>query len=191
MNQPGPPDGDSGPVALPFNLRQWIADRIDTFNPPVSNRVVWQERDHIFMVIRGPNARTDFHIDPYDEIFMQLEGAIRVDLIEDGERVTRWVREGELMLVPANMAHSPQRPPGSWGLVIERVRNPGDLDALVWYCEVCDAEHHRVEFELRDIETELASALSRYNETPAVRICPNGHHNRIPAEFDEVPPASP
>ena len=185
-----PVQSGSAPIALPFNLRQWIDERLDTFNPPVSNRVVWRERDHIFMVIRGPNARSDFHIDPYDEIFLQLEGSIRVDLIDNGKRISRWVREGELLLVPANMAHSPQRPAGSWGLVIERPREPGELDALVWFCETCDEPHHRLDFELHDIEAELTQAFHHYNQSEVLRTCSNGHVNPVPSEFTGTPDAA-
>jgi 3-hydroxyanthranilate 3,4-dioxygenase len=176
------------PRGTPIDLRGWIADNASSFEPPVSNKVVWRDSDHIFMVIRGPNARSDFHIDPFDEVFMQLEGAIRVDLMVDGTRQQRWINEGEIMLVPGNVPHSPLRPPNTWGVVIERPRHGDELDSLVWFCDVCDAEIRRVSFLVRDIEVELAAALRAYNDDVALRTCPNGHVNPVPEPFDGSPP---
>lgn len=171
------------PRARPVDLKQWIADNADAFEPPVSNKVVWRDGDQIFMVIRGPNARSDFHVDPYDEIFMQLEGAIRIDLMIDGERQEHWIREGEVMLVPALVPHSPLRPADTWGVVIERPRLPDEFDALVWYCDQCGQEVSRVTFHLTNIETELAAAMRRYNRDVSMRTCPNGHLNPVPETF--------
>ena len=168
------------PRARPLDLHQWIADNAAAFEPPVSNKVVWQDSDQIFMVIRGPNARSDFHVDPYDEVFMQLKGDIRVDLMIDGERHEHWIREGQVMLVPANVPHSPLRPANTWGVVIERPRPEGELDSLVWYCEVCGEEVSRVTFHLSNIETELAAAMRNYNENEALRTCPTDTSIRYP-----------
>jgi len=176
-------DAAESPVGRPFNLSAWLSANIDDFEPPVSNKVVWRERDHIFMLIRGPNARSDFHIDPFDEIFMQLRGDIRVDLMVNGEREQHWVREGDVMLVPAMTPHSPLRPADTWGLVIERPRGADDLDALAWFCEECAEPVHRVSFHMSDIEQQLADALRAWNEDEAVRTCPNGHVNPVPQPF--------
>lgn len=167
----------------PVDLKAWIRDNAASFEPPVSNKVVWRDADHIFMVIRGPNARSDFHVDPYDEIFMQLEGAIRLDLMVDGVREEHWIREGEVMLVPAMVPHSPLRPADTWGVVIERPRLPDEYDALVWFCDICGEEVSRVTFHLTNIETELAQAMRNYNDSEALRTCPNGHLNPVPRTF--------
>ena len=37
------------------------------------------------MVVGGPNARTDYHINPGEELFYQLEGDIVLKIIEDGK----------------------------------------------------------------------------------------------------------
>ena len=178
------------PIALPFDLDDWIEANADAFAPPVSNKVVWSDADHIFMVIRGPNARSDFHVDPFDEIFMQIRGSIRVDLMVDGERQQKWVHEGQLMLVPAHVPHSPLRPAGTWGVVIERPRAPADLDSLVWFCDECGEEIRRVTFHMSDIEVQLAEALTSYAEDATLRTCPNGHVNPIPDVFAATPPAT-
>jgi len=175
--------------ARPLDLQQWIVDNAAAFEPPVSNKVVWKDSDQIFMVIRGPNARSDFHIDPFDEVFMQLEGSMRLDLMVDGRREEHWIHEGQVMLVPGNVPHSPLRPPGTWGVVIERPRDPDQFDSLVWFCQNCGEEAHRVTFHVNNIETELAAAMRDYNENEDLRTCPNGHVNPVPTTFAGVPPA--
>ena len=165
---------DAAPME-PVSLLGWIEANAADFEPPVSNKVIWQDSDFITMVIRGPNARNDFHIDPRDEIFHQLKGDIRVDLMVDGERQTRIVREGELLLVPRGVPHVPMRPADTWGMVIEQVRTADEVDELVWFCDVCGEEITRRTFHLSDIETELAAALNEVNASVQARTCPNGH----------------
>ena len=173
-------------LGLPFGLRDWIDEHADEFDPPVSNKVVWADRDLIFMVIRGPNARNDFHIDPYDEIFVQLRGSIRVDIISDGGvREQRMVGEGEIMLVPGGTPHAPLRPADTWGVVIERPRPEGVLDQLVWFCQDCGLELYRTEFHVGDIESELSTAIESFNRDEQLRSCSRcGHVEPVPAEFE-------
>ena len=38
------------------------------------------------MILRGPNTRLDFHIDPGDEFFYQVEGEMELELKPEGER---------------------------------------------------------------------------------------------------------
>lgn len=191
MSDTQPPQAAAPPAphSRPLDLHQWIADNAAAFAPPVSNKVVWADSDQIFMVIRGPNARRDFHIDPFDEVFMQLRGSIRVDLMIDGRREEHWIHEGQVMLVPANVPHSPLRPVDTWGVVIERPRDDDQFDSLVWFCDVCGLETHRVTFHLRNIETELAAAMGAYNSDETLRTCPDGHVNPIPTTFTGTPPA--
>ena len=167
-----------------MHLVRWIEEHADSFRPPVSNRVVWPDSEFMFMVVRGPNARNDFHIDPGDEIFYQLEGTIRVDIrTEAGATETHLVHEGELFLVPAGVPHSPMRPADTWGVVIERQRRPGELDEIVWYCPD-GHEVRRRSFALADIETELAAILREFNESEALRTCPTcGQVLEVPGPF--------
>lgn len=170
---------------VPIDLLGWIDDHAADFAPPVANKVVWSDSDFIYMVVRGPNARSDFHIDPGDEIFHQLRGDIRVDLLDDdGTRHRHIVHEGEVMLVPGGTPHAPMRPADTWGLVIERPRRDGELDELLWVCEQCGRELHRRSFALSDIETQLAAAIAEYNADESLRTCPVGHLNPVPGPFE-------
>lgn len=163
-----------------FNLKQWIDRNRDKLKPPVGNQQLWKStwKNFIVMVIGGPNARTDYHDDPGEELFFQVEGDITLCVIEDGKPRDVPIREGEILLLPPHVRHSPQRPAGSVGLVVERVRLPGELDAFEWYCERCDARVHRDEFELQDIVADLPPVFEAYYGSAAARTCPAcGHVN--------------
>ena len=154
-----------------FGLEQWIADNREAFEPPVGNKVIWDDSQFTAMVIRGPNARRDFHLDPSDEIFFMLKGAMTLETLEDGRRCSRVIREGEMCLVPALTPHSPHRPADTWGLVIEIKRTPAQTEALLWLCDRCDAELHRATMHVADIEKELKRAIEDFDASPALRTC--------------------
>jgi 3-hydroxyanthranilate 3,4-dioxygenase len=75
------------------------------------------------------------------------------------------------MLVQAGTPHSPRRPPGTLGLVVERPRVPGERDGIVWYCEGCGHTLHAVSLLCEDIETQLKAELDRFNDSLALRTC--------------------
>ncbi len=163
-----------------FNLKGWIEENRELLRPPVGNAQLWKGtwKNFIVMVIGGPNVRTDYHDDPGEELFFQVEGDMVLRIIEDGKPVDVPIREGELLLLPPHVRHSPQRPAGTVGLVVERVRLPGELDAFEWYCEACDAVVHRREFELQDIEKDLPPVFEEYYNNEALRTCAAcGHVN--------------
>jgi 3-hydroxyanthranilate 3,4-dioxygenase len=66
----------------------WLADNGPNLKPPVGNKEVFPGgEDFIVMVVGGPNARTDFHVDPYEEVFYQLNGTMHVNVMTgDGPR---------------------------------------------------------------------------------------------------------
>jgi 3-hydroxyanthranilate 3,4-dioxygenase len=155
---------------VPFSLLGWIDENRSEFRKPVGNKVIWQEGEFIAFV-SGANSRNDFHVNPGDEIFLQLKGSARVDLQIDGERVVNPLHEGELLLIPAGVPHAPRRPEGTYGLVVERLRRPGELDGFRWHCEACNTELHRVEFQLEDIEAQFARMLKDFDADEAARTC--------------------
>lgn len=157
---------------VPIHLIQWIEANKQFFQPPVANKEVFPESEFIFQIIRGPNARNDFHIDPGDEIFYQLKGDIRLQLIDgNGKRQERALREGEVMLVRAGTPHCPIRPAGTWGLVVERKRRRDELDGLAWFCERCQGKLHEVRFSVASIETTLKEAIQAFNANQSLRTC--------------------
>lgn len=153
-------------------LWEWIEENRETFEPPVGNKVLWEDSQFTAMVVRGPNARRDFHIDPFDEIFYQLRGDIVVEFLDrEGRRQQAVVGEGEVFLVPANVPHSPHRPADTWGLVVEIKRQPGQTETLLWLCDRCDARLHEVTMYVADIETQLKQAIEAFDASESLRTC--------------------
>jgi 3-hydroxyanthranilate 3,4-dioxygenase len=172
-----------------FDLWRWIQDNRAAFEPPVGNKVIWEDSQFTAMVIRGPNARRDFHVDPSDEIFYMLKGAMVLETLEDGQRRARTIREGEMCLVPALTPHSPHRPADTWGLVIEVKRAPSETESLLWLCERCDVELHRITLHVADIEKQLKTAIEEFDASEALRTCRScGHVQPRTAPTTPAPP---
>ncbi len=161
-----------------FSLTDWIENNREKLKPPVGNARVLPEGDFIVMAIGGPNARTDYHDDPGEEIFYQLEGDMILRVMEDAGPRDISIRAGDIFLLPAHVRHSPQRPESSVGLVVERLRKAGELDGFEWFCEDCNALVHRAEVELTDIYKDLPPLFDAYYGDDAVRLCKQcGHQN--------------
>src|SRR5262245_56350019 len=169
------------------DLWRWIEEHRSSFEPPVGNKVIWEESQFTAMIVRGPNRRRDFHDDPSDEIFYMLRGAMTLEYIDGGgARRHEVIREGDMMLVPAHPPHSPHRPVDRWGLVVESRRAADDQESLLWFCERCDAELHRVTMRAMDIERDLRAAIEAFDGSPALRACKRCGHVQ-PAEAPEPP----
>lgn len=157
---------------MPFNLTAWIARSMSGDMGSVGNKEVFRHSDFVFMIVKGPNRRNDFHIDPYDEIFYQLKGTIYVKHRDAaGKTQVAEVKEGEVMIINAFTPHLPIRPPETLGLVIERPRVMGEQDGIVWYCDACGKVLCRLALDCQDIETQLKHALDAFNADLALRTC--------------------
>jgi 3-hydroxyanthranilate 3,4-dioxygenase len=159
-----------------FNFSRWIDEHAHLLKPPVANRMVFPAaEDLIIQVVGGPNHRTDYHDDPYEEFFFQLRGNIVLNVVEDGRPGQIPVKEGEIVLLPAHYRHSPQRPEAhSVGLVVERVRPRDVNDAFEWYCPQCWARVHRVEVNVQDIVKDLPPLFDAFYRSD--RKCPSCGH---------------
>ncbi|AHJ95704.1 3-hydroxyanthranilate 3,4-dioxygenase [Hymenobacter swuensis] len=159
-------------VARPFNFQQWIDDHRHLLKPPVGNQQVFKDnKDFIVMVVGGPNARKDYHVDEGEELFLQLEGDMVVKIIEDGKPVDIEIKAGSMFLLPGGVPHSPRRPAGTVGLVLERYRTPGELDGFQWYCENCGHKLHEEFAEITDIVAQLPPIMDRFWASDALRTC--------------------
>ncbi len=166
-----------------LNLQQWVEDHRELLKPPVGNKMVWQDREFLVMVVGGPNQRKDFHIEDGEEFFYQIEGDITVRVIEDGKPRDVPIREGEMFLLPARVPHSPQRPAGTVGLVIERQRKVGERDHLRWYCEGCEEILHDVDFQLEDLGKQLKPIIEEFYAKESLRTCDScGTVMEVPAK---------
>jgi 3-hydroxyanthranilate 3,4-dioxygenase len=155
----------------PFDFRKWIESHRHLLKPPVGNKQLYPVGDFIIMVVGGPNARSDFHVDPGEEFFYQLQGDMLLRTVQEGRIVDIPIREGEVFLLPSNLPHSPQRFPDTVGLVIERRRAAGERDGLQWYCEKCNHKLYEEFFELTNIETQFGPVFQRFYDSPAHRTC--------------------
>ena len=170
----------------PINLQRWIDEHRDLLRPPVGNKCIVHD-DFIVMVVGGPNQRTDFHVEDGPEFFYQLEGEMVLRVQQDGAVRDIPIRAGELFYLPPKVPHSPQRPPGGVGLVIERRRLPHELDGLRWYCERCNHPLYAEYFALQDIETQFGAVFERFYRSIEHRTCDAcGQLNPAPAKYAEA-----
>lgn len=156
---------------MPIHFQNWIEEHRHLLKPPVGNQVVYEDTEFIIMVVGGPNSRTDYHIDPAEEFFYQVEGNMVLKVIEDGKPRDITIHEGEIFLLPALVPHSPQRFANTVGLVVERRRNPGEIDAFAWYCQECGHELYKESLQLTDIVKELPPVFERFYAKDAHRQC--------------------
>lgn len=156
---------------LPLNLHRWIEEHRSLLKPPVGNKLIFQDSEFIVMAVGGPNIRRDFHVDPAEEFFHQLEGDMVLRVAEGGKIRDLPIRAGEILLLPPRVPHSPQRPAGTVGMVIERRRRAGELDGLQWYCEQCSNLLYEEYLSLTDIETQFPPVFDRFYASPENRRC--------------------
>lgn len=155
-----------------INFSGWIEENRQLLKPPVGNKTMTVGDDFLVQIVGGPNQRTDFHVDPYEEWFYQIKGNIHVNLMVHGTPQTVHIREGETWLLPGNIPHSPQRPEeGSIGLVIERIRKEGTLEKFQWYCPGCRAPVHEVEMQVQDIVADLPPVFTAFYADEQGRVC--------------------
>jgi 3-hydroxyanthranilate 3,4-dioxygenase len=161
---------------LAFNFQRWIDENRHLLKPPVGNKCLFggsgqPDGDFIVMVVGGPNARKDYHVDPGEEFFYQLEGDMVLKTIQNGRPVDVPIRQGEILLLPARVPHSPQRQANTVGLVIERRRHPGERDGFQWYCESCNHLLYEEFVELTNIETQFPPIFDRFFASKERRTC--------------------
>ncbi|GIW80214.1 MAG: 3-hydroxyanthranilate 3,4-dioxygenase [Gemmatales bacterium] len=154
----------------PINLKKWIDENRHHLKPPVGNKMIWNS-GYMVMVVGGPNQRSDFHVNPTEELFYQVEGDIILKIMEEGKVKDIPIREGDLFLLPANIPHSPQRPANTVGLVIEQKRPQGQNDHMRWYCPQCGELLHDAEFYLVNLGEQLKPIIEQMKADPAKRTC--------------------
>lgn len=156
-----------------YNLKQWVAENQQLFNPPFrTNQLLVSHKDFLVMVLRGPNTRLDFHIQPGDEFFYQVEGEMELVLKPEGERRQNIrIRESEIFVLPGGMPHSPRRFENTWGLVIERKRRQEEKEEFAWFCEQCDALVLSRRVDQGNIPAQVTAVYSEFNGDEKLRTC--------------------
>lgn len=175
-----------------LNLRQWVEENRHLLKPPVGNKMVWRdERDTIIMVVGGPNARNDYHVQDTEEFFYQVQGDICLRVMHPETNTPHDIilREGDIYLLPAGVPHSPMRPANTVGLVIEQKRPEGSLDRLRWYCDDCHQIVHEAKFKLENIAEDLKLIMERFWKDDELRTCKCGKKVEEAGETQPVPAA--
>jgi 3-hydroxyanthranilate 3,4-dioxygenase len=169
------------PRLTPINFKGWIEANRHLLKPPVGNQQIWLDREFMITVVGGPNSRTDYHINEGEEFFYQVEGDIVLRVLEQGKPVDIPIREGEIFLLPGKVPHSPQRPAGTVGLVIERRRLPHELDTFAWYCPHCHSRTYGESFHLTNIVTQLPPIFDRFYSDAKNLFCAKCDRQVFPA----------
>ena len=173
------------PLPGPVDLQGWIEENRHLLKPPVGNKTIVQE-DFIVMVVGGPNTRTDYHFEEGPEWFYQLEGEMVLPIREDSKARDIPIRAGETFYLPPRVPHSPQRMPGSVGLVIERKRLPHEDDALMWFCVSCNHKLYEEFFHLVDIEQDFFRVFEKFYRNDHLRTCKQcGTLNPRPGRYEQ------
>ncbi len=151
-----------------FNLQRWIDENRADWG---QRRVIWQDSDFIAFVTRGPNRRKDYHINPGDEIFYQLEGDLNLHYFKDDKHELAVLHPGDVFLLPKNIPHSPRRAEGSWTYVVERQRGKAEIDRFIWPCEKCGATLYETMVRFDDPSDAVNRATNSLKSDPALATC--------------------
>jgi len=106
-----------------------------------------------------------------EEFFYQLEGDMVLRIREKGKPKDIPINEGEILLLPPNIPHSPQRFNNTVGLVVEKKRHEGELDGFQWYCDECHAILYDKYISLTDIVKQLPPLFEEFWSNEKSRIC--------------------
>jgi 3-hydroxyanthranilate 3,4-dioxygenase len=158
------------PPLAPLNLHAWIDEHRHLLKPPVGNAAIWNS-NFLVMVVGGPNQRSDYHVNPGEELFYQIEGDIILKVIEDGQPRDIAIKQGEIFLLPAKVPHSPQRPANTVGLVVEQPKASQEPQHLRWYCRHCNALLYDAEFQPVDLGKQIKEIIERFRSNEKLRTC--------------------
>ena len=127
------------------------------------------------MVVGGPNARTDYHINQTPEFFYQHKGSMLLKTIDISTNPHTFVdvpiHENSLYLLPANTPHNPVRFADTVGVVLEQPRPTDSIDKLRWYCGNCREIVHEASFHCTDLGTQIKEAIKVFEADEKARTC--------------------
>jgi 3-hydroxyanthranilate 3,4-dioxygenase len=138
--------------------------------------VLWQEDETLAFVARGREYRSEFHINPADEVMYMLRGEMKLHYrTSEGTEEISVLTQGSIIYTPAGIPHSPRFPPDAFLLVIERKRTGGEIDCFQWYCPGCDDLLHEERFAVADYALDpVSKAYATFFDSEAFRTCACG-----------------
>ncbi len=138
-----------------------------------TRRVLWQDSESIAFLSSGRKERWDFHIDPADEVTLQLTGVQNlVCRDENGKEYTAVIKAGQIYLCPAGVPHSPRLEADSWFIVFERKRRPGEIDHFKWFCNQCGGKVYETSVEVGDYRADpVGQVYRKFSSDESLRTC--------------------
>ena len=135
--------------------------------------VLWQQPETLAFVARGRPYRSEFHINPSDEVMYMLRGEMQLHYrSSEGKEDVAVLSEGSIIYTPSGIPHSPRFPPDAFALILERKRVAGEVDRFQWYCSACDALLHEEPFTVADYATDpVSKAYARFFDNETFRTC--------------------
>jgi len=136
-------------------------------------KVLWQDSESLAFLSRGRKQRLDFHVDPSDEVTIQLQGEQHLHYINsEGEHKVAEIRPGQALLCPGGVPHSPRVSEDAWFIVFERRRQPGEQDRFLWYCEHCGEKVYEVAVSVGDYRQDPVSQVHKeFYGNESLRTC--------------------
>lgn len=135
--------------------------------------VVWQDSESIAFLSRGRKRRMDFHVDPSDEVTLQLKGEQRLHyLTPEGDEKVVTLGPGQMTLCPGGVPHSPRVTEDAWFLVFERVRRSTEEDRFMWFCENCGKKVYEADVRVGDYSDDpVGQVHTKFYGDEKLRTC--------------------
>ena len=155
---------------LPLDLEKITAAIASGTRP---NQVLWQTEDSIAFVARGREGRSEFHVDPSDEVMYMIKGDMNLHFrTPEGEEKVAVIREGGIIHCPAGTPHSPRFPTDAFVLVIERKRRANEQDRFFWYCPSCKAQLYEASRHVGDyLQDPVSEVYAEFYGSESHRTC--------------------
>ena len=136
-------------------------------------QVLWQDSESIAFLGRGRKRRMDFHIDPSDEVTLQLRGEQHLHYITpDGQKKVAVIRAGQALLCPGGVPHPPRVADDAWFIVFERKRKAEEQDRFLWFCEQCGEKVYDVAVHVGDYSQDPVSQVhNKFYGDLSLRTC--------------------
>ncbi|KAJ5555428.1 3-hydroxyanthranilic acid dioxygenase [Penicillium sp. DV-2018c] len=168
------------PPAL--SIPKWLEENSHLLQPPVNNYCVYHPSTpatagYTVMIVGGPNARTDFHINPTPEFFYQYRGPMLLKAVDTSTTPPTFqdipIHEGSIFLLPANTPHCPVRFKDTVGVVMEQPRPKDAVDTMRWYCKNCKEIVWEKKFVCNDLGTQVKAVVEEFAADAEKRKCKN------------------
>ncbi|MBN9474660.1 MAG: 3-hydroxybutyryl-CoA dehydratase [Bordetella sp. SCN 67-23] len=135
--------------------------------------VLWQEPESLVFLARGREYRSEFHINPSDEMMYMVKGEMKLHYrTPEGKEEIAVLSQGSVIYTPAGIPHSPRFPPNAYLLVQERKRKPEEIDRFQWFCPSCDTLLHEESCHVADYKADpVSKAYQRFFDSEEFRTC--------------------